>query len=80
MRRGGAKRDYETRLERHAIYSHLYSFALSFLFLYVHCKGKGRESNRKPYPFPMVSEIHTETLSLRTLKIMPRNLNEIVSS
>ncbi len=30
--------------------------------------------------FPMAYEIHTENLSLRTLKIMPRNLNEIVRS
>jgi hypothetical protein len=29
-------------------------------------------------PFPMVSEIDTETSNLRTLKIMPRNLNKIV--
>jgi hypothetical protein len=28
--------------------------------------------------FLMVEEIHTETSSLRNLKIMPRNLNEIV--
>ncbi len=31
-------------------------------------------------PFPMVFEIHTETSSLKTLKIIPRNLNEIVRS
>ncbi len=31
-------------------------------------------------PFPMVYEIHTETSSLITFKIMPRNLNEIVRS
>jgi hypothetical protein len=31
-------------------------------------------------PSPMVKEIHTETSSLRTLKIMPRNLNVIVRS
>ncbi len=30
--------------------------------------------------FHMVLEIHTETSNLRTLKIMPRNLNEIVRS
>ncbi len=30
--------------------------------------------------FHMVYEIHTETSSLRTLKSMPRNLNEIVRS
>jgi hypothetical protein len=31
-------------------------------------------------PFPMVEEIHAEDLSLRILRIMPRNLNEIVRS
>ncbi len=31
-------------------------------------------------PFPMVGEIRTETLSLRALKIMTRNLNAIVGS
>ncbi len=31
-------------------------------------------------PFPMVYEIYTDTSSLRTLKIMPRNLNKIVRS
>jgi hypothetical protein len=43
-------------------------------------KEKGGKPDRKPYPFTMVSEIHTETSSLRTLKIMPRNLNEFVRS
>jgi hypothetical protein len=31
-------------------------------------------------PFPMAQGIHTEKISLRTLKIMSRNLNESVSS
>jgi hypothetical protein len=31
-------------------------------------------------PFPKVLEIHTETSSLKTLKIKPRNLKEIVRS
>jgi hypothetical protein len=44
-------------------------------------KEKGGNPERKPEnhtPFPMFQEIRTETSSLRTLKIMPRNLNEIV--
>jgi hypothetical protein len=42
-------------------------------------KEKGGKTDRKPYrtPFSMVSEIRTETTSLGTLKIMPRNLNVI---
>jgi hypothetical protein len=39
-------------------------------------KEKGGKPDRKPY-FPMVSEIHTVTSSLRTLKIMHRNLNGV---
>jgi hypothetical protein len=31
-------------------------------------------------PFPMVYENHTEILSMRTLNIMPRNLNKVVRS
>jgi hypothetical protein len=31
-------------------------------------------------PFSLFYEIHTETSSLRTLKIKPRNLNEIARS
>jgi hypothetical protein len=31
-------------------------------------------------PFPMIEEIHTETSSLRILKIRSRNLKEIVRS
>jgi hypothetical protein len=31
-----------------------------------------------PPHFPMVLEIHTETSSLLTLKIMPRNLSKIL--
>jgi len=30
-------------------------------------------------PFPMYEEVHTETLTMRTLKIMPQNLIEIVT-
>jgi hypothetical protein len=47
-------------------YSHSYSFYSSV----------SKEKRGKP----MVSEIHTETSTLRTLKIMPRNLKEILSS
>jgi hypothetical protein len=65
-----------------AIHSHLYSFAWRFIFLpshatsysfdgsvTVHCKGereKGEKTDRK-----------TLTSSLKTLKIMPRNLNKL---
>jgi hypothetical protein len=65
-----------------AIQSHLYSFALRFLFLQTHVtsysfcsallytvKEKGRKPDRKPQPLP---RIHTETSSLRALKITPR--------
>jgi len=45
----------------------------------VHCKGERRKTWKKNHTlFSMVKEIHTETSCLRTLKIMPRNLNEIV--
>jgi hypothetical protein len=43
-------------------------------------KEKGGKPHRKPYPLYIGLEIHTETSSLRTLKIMPKNLNEIVCS
>jgi hypothetical protein len=69
-----------------------YSFALRFLIFQTHAisysfyssvtvytvKEKGGTPDRKPYPLtPMVKEIRTDTSCLRTLKIMPRNLNEI---
>jgi hypothetical protein len=63
--------------------SHIYNFALWFLFLKltqpltVSVKEE-RKPDRKPYPLPHGYEIHTETSSLKTLQIMPRNLNEIV--
>jgi hypothetical protein len=45
----------------------------------VHCKGEKKENLiEKHTPFPMVKEIHTETSTLKTLKIMPRKLREIV--
>ncbi len=47
----------------------------------VHCKGKKEENLIENHSsFPMVSATHTETSSLRTLKIMPINLKEIVRS
>jgi hypothetical protein len=36
-------------------------------------KEKGGKPDRKPHPF---QKIHTETSSLKTLKIMPRNPKE----
>ncbi len=45
----------------------------------VHCKEERRKTWWKTIsPSPIVKEIHTETSSLKTLKIMLRNLNEIV--
>ncbi len=72
------------------IYNHLCSFASRFLFLQTHATsysfyssvtvkekgGKTVTNNHTPF-FPM-QEIHAEISSLRTLKIMPKNLNEIV--
>jgi hypothetical protein len=67
-----------------AIHSHLNSFALRFCFfkltqpltvstvhLLYTVKEKGEKPDRKPYFFPYGLRIHTETSSLRTLKIMP---------
>jgi hypothetical protein len=65
---------------------HIYSFALRFIFLHTHatshsfCKGERRNLIENRTPFPLVYEIYTEASSLRTLKIMARNLNEIVRS
>ncbi len=65
--------------------SHLYSFALRFLFLQTHAISysfyssvtvhwRKEENLIENYtPFPKILEIHTETSSLRTLKILPRN-------
>ncbi len=75
------------RVFLHAIHSNPYSFALRFLFLklmqpltvstvqlpYI-LKEKGGNLIENQTPF------HTETSCLRTLKIMPRNLNEIARS
>jgi hypothetical protein len=78
-----------------AFHSHLYSFALRVIFLQTQAtsysfyssvtvqyteKEKDGKPGRKHSPFPMVLEILTEISSLRTLKIMFRNLNEIVGS
>ncbi len=66
------------------IRSYLCSFAWDFyLFkltqpLTVFVKKKEGEPDRKLYPLPYGQEIHTETLSLRTFKIMPRSLYVIV--
>ncbi len=44
-------------------------------------KEKGGKPDQKNYThFPMVEEFHAEISSLRTFKIMPRNLSEIVHS
>ncbi len=40
-------------------------------------KEKVGKPDKNHTPFPMVSEIHTETSSLRTLKKLPRNLKEL---
>jgi hypothetical protein len=66
-----------------AFHSPLFSFALRFLFLQTHATSYSfcssvtllpivKERGGKP---DMVKEIPTETSSLRTLKIMPTNLN-----
>jgi hypothetical protein len=54
--------------------------AVSRVLLVYTVKEKGGKHDRNQTPCSMVYEIHTETSSLRTLKIMPRNLNEIVRS
>ncbi len=43
-------------------------------------KEKGGEPNRKPCTLPYGYRIHTKTLYLIILKIMPRSLHEIVHS
>jgi hypothetical protein len=49
-------------------------------FSYYTAKEKGGKPDRKPNFLPYGLRIHTDSSSLRTLKIMPRNLNEIVHS
>ncbi len=67
------------------IHSHSYSFAWDLYFfklmqpLTVSVKEKVGKPDRKPYPLPN-GLINTETSSLRTIKIMPRNLNVILRS
>jgi hypothetical protein len=69
-----------------AIHSRLYSFALIFYFFkitqpLVKLKEKGRKPDRKPYPlFYGLRNPYKKTSSLRLLKIIPRNLNEILHS
>ncbi len=77
-----------------AIHSHLYTFVLRFPFLETHAtssltvqllyteKDKGGKPDRKPYallPYGLRNP-YRNLQFLRTLKIMPRNLNEIVRS
>jgi hypothetical protein len=77
-----------------AIQSHLYSFAFRFLFLQTHAtcysfysallftiKEKGGEPDRKPHPFLYgLRNPYRNLKSENSLKIMPRNLKEIVRS
>jgi hypothetical protein len=78
-----------------AVLSHLYSFAFEILFLQTHAtqplsvstvqllytvKEEGGNPDRKPNPLPYDLRNPTEASSLRNLKIMPRNLNEILCS
>jgi hypothetical protein len=78
-----------------AIQSHLYSFAFRFVFLQnpatsysfyiallyiVHVKEKGGKPERKQHPLPYGLKNPYRIPSLITLKIMPRNLKEIVPS
>ncbi len=76
------------------LHSHLYNFALRFIFFQTHatsyssyssvtahCKVERRKTWWKTIPpFLWFKKSITETPSLRTLKIMPRNLNDIVCS
>jgi hypothetical protein len=49
--------------------------------LTVSVKEKGGKPDRNPYPLPYgLRNPYRNTSSLRTLKIMPRNLNLIVPS
>jgi hypothetical protein len=73
-----------------AIQSCLYSFALRFIFLQsltvskVHLmytdNDKGGKPDRKPYTLPYDLRNPYLNLKSETLKIMPRNLNEVVRS
>jgi hypothetical protein len=73
-----------------AIQSRLYSFALRFLFLQsltvskVHLlytvNDKGEKPDRKSYTLPYDLRNPYQNLKSVTLKIMPRNLNEIARS
>ncbi len=73
-----------------AIHSYLYSFALRFIFLQTQAtpysffrvqllytvKEKGGKPELKPYPLPY--GLKNPKRNLRTVEIMPRNLNKIV--
>ncbi len=78
------------------IHYRLYSFALRFILLQIHAtsynfyssvtvlytvKEKGGNPDRKPYLLPYdLRNLYRNLKSMRTLKVMPRNLNEIVRS
>ncbi len=65
------------------IYTSSNSHNLLKFLQFSNCTLKSRKEEnliKNQTPFPMDQEIHTETSSLRTLKIMPRNLSEIVRS
>jgi hypothetical protein len=72
-------------LKTHAAsYEYFQTHAISCVFLQLsYCTLQRRNEEtliENHTPFPVVKEIHTETSSLRTLKIMPRNIDEIVRS
>jgi hypothetical protein len=78
-----------------AIQSHFYSFALRFLFLQIHATSysfynvllytvqeKGGKPDRKPHPIAIAYGLRNpyRNLTSGALKIIPRNLQEIVCS
>jgi hypothetical protein len=66
-----------------AIHSHIYSYFFKLtqpLTLSCSTLSRRKEENLKENHTPFPMEIHTETSSLGALKIMLRNLNEIVCS
>ncbi len=70
-------------LQTHAIsYGFLQTHATPHIFIQFRytVKEKVGKPDKNHTPFPMVSEIHTETSSLRNLNIMPSNLNNSVCS
>jgi hypothetical protein len=83
--RGGPRAEFLAKIQTKAlrvfllaIYSHFYSFALRFFFQPSQpLKVSVKENGEYPLHYDF-KKIYTETPSLSTLKIMPRNLNEIV--